>query len=412
MYAEDKSLKTVHGGRMLEGLKVVELATYIAAPGACGILADWGAEVVKVESPKGDPIRAFFSELGEEFTTNPVFEMDNRGKRGVVLDIAQPLGREALIRLLGEADVFLTNTRPGALKRARLDYETLKAVNPRLIYCSVTGYGLQGPEADRPGFDIAAFWARAGVAGLTIPKGYEPFPIRTGTGDHVTSLATVSAVLAALYERERTGQGRLVETSLMRAGVYSVSSDMAIQLRYGRIASNRTRKAQINPTSNFFKTGDGRWLVLVPRQGGRDWRDLARALGRPEIVEDPRFASHALRRANAEALVEVFDDAFAALAYEQAAKVLDDFDFVWAPVQTPRELADDPQAEAAGCFIDATDGSGSSFRAPAVPARFPGAVTGPKGPAPALGQHTDAVLSEAGYSEAEIAEMRKTGAAA
>ncbi len=397
---------------MLKGLRVVELATYIAAPGAAGILADWGAEVIKVESPRGDPIRHFFSDLGEEFTTNAVFEMDNRGKRGVALDIARPEGRGALLRLIRAADVFLTNTRPGALKRARLDHDTLKAENPRLIYCSVTGYGLEGPEVDRPGFDLAAFWARAGVAGLTIPKGYEPFPIRTGMGDHVTSLATVSAILAALFERGRTGEGRLVETSLLRAGVYSVSSDLAIQLRYGRVASNRTRKAQIDPTSNFFKTGDGRWLVLVPRQGGRDWRDLARALGRPEIIEDERFASHGQRRKHAEALVEAFDAAFAAVSFEEAAKVLDAHDFVWAPVQTARELADDAQAEAAGCFVQASDAQGLRFRAPATPARFPGAATGPTGPAPTLGQHTDAVLAEAGYAADEIAAMRQSGAAA
>lgn len=397
---------------MLEGLKVVELATYIAAPGAAGIMADWGAEVVKVESPAGDPIRHFFADLGDEFTTNAVFEMDNRGKRGIALDISKPEGREALLRLIAKADVFLTNTRPGALKRARLDYDSLKADHPGLIYCSVTGYGLEGPEVDRPGFDIAAFWARAGVAGLTIPKGYEPFPIRTGTGDHVTSLATVSAVLAALFERGRTGKGRLVETSLILTGVYAVASDMAIQLRYGRVASNRTRKEQINPTSNFFRTSEGRWLVLVPRQGGRDWRDLARALGRPEIIEDERFASHSQRRKNAEALVQAFDEGFAALSFEEAARVLDDFDFVWSPVQTAREVADDAQAQAAGCFVEATDGLGARFRAPAAPARFPGADQPPRGPAPTLGQHTDTVLAEAGYSAAEINAMREAGAAA
>ena len=394
---------------MLEGLKVVELATYIAAPGAGGIMADWGAAVVKVESPAHDPIRNFFEGFGEEFTTNSVFELDNRGKRGIVLDISKPEGREALVRLVRGADVFLTNTRPAALKRARLDYDALAAENPRLVYCSVTGYGSEGPDADKPGFDIASFWARAGVAGLTIPKAYEPFPIRTGMGDHVTSLATVSAILAALLERTRTGKGRLVETSLLRAGVYSVGSDLSIQMRYGRVASNRTRKESVNPTSNFFKTSDGRWLCLVPRQGGSDWKDLARALGRPEIVDDARFANHALRRKHAADLVGAFDEAFGALSFEDAARLLDGHDLVWAPVQTARELAVDPQAEAAGCWVDASDGDGVQFRAPATPARFPGAETGPRGPAPKPGQHTDEVLTEAGYSAAEIAAMRQAG---
>ncbi len=394
---------------MLEGLKVVEFATYIAAPGAGGIMADWGADVIKIEAPAGDPIRGFFDTLGRDMGSNPVFDMDNRGKRGIVLDIAKPEGREALVRLVREADIFLTNTRPGALKRARLDWDSLKVENPRLIYASVTGYGLEGPEADRAGFDVAAYWSRAGVAGLTTPKGMEPFPIRTAMGDHVTSLATVSAILAAVVERSRTGHGRLVETSLIRAGVYSVASDMAIQLKFGRVASNRVRKAAINPMANFFRTRDGRWFCLVPRQGGGDWPDLCRAAGLLDLIEDERFAKPRARGDNAEALVEALDEAFAAMTFEQVAAALDAVDFAWAPVQSAGEVAADPQAQAAGCFVDTPDGQGGSFRAPAAPARFPGADPMPRRAAPTLGQHTDAVLAEAGYSGSEIEALRAAG---
>lgn len=396
---------------MLEGLKVVELATYIAAPGAGGVLADWGAEVVKVEAPAGDPIRGFFDTIGRDMGANPVFEMDNRGKRGVALDIAKSEGREALVRLVRGADIFLTNTRPGALKRARLDYDSLRAENPRLIYASVTGFGSTGPDADKPGFDIAAYWSRSGVAGLTTPKGMEPFPIRTAMGDHVTSLATVSAILAAVVERGRTGQGKLVETSLLRTGVYSVASDMAIQLRFGRVASNRPRHAAINPIANFFRTADGRWLCLVPRQGGKDWPDLARAVNRPELAEDPRFAGARARGENAAALVDALDAAFAELSFDQAAAALDAIDFVWSPVQSAAEVAADPQAEAAGCFVQTPDGTGETFRAPATPARFDGEDPRPRSPAPGVGQHTDEVLAELGYSAAEIAALRASGAA-
>lgn len=397
---------------MLDGLKVIELATYIAAPGAGGILADWGADVIKVEGPEGDPIRIMFeAAAGADIVGNPVFDMDNRGKRGIVLDIRKPEGREALLRLIREADIFLTNTRPGALKRARLDWDSLKSENPRLIYCSVTGYGLEGAEVDRPGFDIAAFWSRAGVAHLTTVKGDEPFPIRTGMGDHVTSLATVSAILAAVVERSRTGVGQLVETSLIRTGVYSVASDMAIQLRFGRIASTRSRKGVLNPIANFFQTAEGRWLAIVPRRGGKDWTDLVRALGRPELADDPRYANARSRRENAEPLVEALDEAFGALSFAEAAKALDDNDFVWSPVQTAAEVVADPQAQAAGCFVDVPDVAGS-YRAPASPARFPGAALEPRGPAPAIGQHTDAVLADAGFSAEEIAALRSSGAAA
>ncbi len=397
---------------MLEGLKVVEFATYIAAPGAGGIMADWGADVIKIEPPGGDPIRGFFATIGHDSDSNPVFELDNRGKKGVVLDIAKPEGRDAMVRLVREADIFLTNVRPAALKRARLDHETLKAENPRLIYCSVTGYGLQGADADKPGFDVASFWARSGVAGLTTPKGSEPFPIRTGMGDHITSLSTVSAILAAVIERGRTGVGRLVETSLLRTGVYAVGADMAIQLRFGRVASNRQRVDAINPLANFFRTADGRWLCLAPRQGSTDWPPLAKALGREDLLDDERFKGAKARRVNGPALVAELDAAFAALSFDQAAALLDAIDYVWSPVQRASEVAADPQAEAAGCFVQTPDGAGGTFRAPAAPARFAGADDGPKGPAPSLGQHTDEVLRDAGFSTAEIAALRISGAAA
>jgi len=397
---------------MLEGLKVVEFATYIAAPGAGGIMADWGAEVIKIESPAGDPIRGFFASLGHVSDDNPVFELDNRGKKGVALDISKPGGREAMVRLAREADIFLTNVRPGALKRAKLDYETLKTENPRLIYASVTGYGLEGPDTDKPGFDAVSFWARSGLQGLMTPRGGEPSAIRTGMGDHITSLSTVSAILAAVVERSRTGVGRLVETSLLRTGVYAAGADMAIQLRLGRVASNRPRPDAVNPLANFFKTRDGRWLSLMPRQGSVDWPPLAKALDRPDLLEDERFNGAKARRTNGPAFVAELDAAFAALDFDEIAPRLDAIDFVWSPVQRAAEVAADPQAEAAGCFVQTPDGAGGTFRAPAAPARFPGADDGPKGPAPTLGQHTDEVLKSVGFSAVEIAALRESGAAA
>jgi len=397
---------------MLEGLKVVEFATYIAAPGAGGIMADWGAQVIKIEPPAGDPIRGFFASIGHVSDDNPVFELDNRGKKGVALDIAQPGGREAMVRLAREADIFLTNVRPGALKRARLDYETLRLENPRLIYASVTGYGLEGPDTDKPGFDAVSFWARSGLQGLMTPRGGEPTAIRTGMGDHITSLSTVSAILAAVVERSRTGVGRLVETSLLRTGIYAAGSDMAIQLRLGRVASNRPRPDAVNPLANFFRTKDGRWISLMPRQGSTDWPPLAKALDRPDLLEDERFNGAKARRTNGPAFVAELDAAFAAFDFDEIAPRLDAIDFVWAPVQRASEVAGDPQAEAAGCFVQTPDGAGGTFRAPAAPARFPGADDGPKGPAPTLGQHTDEVLASVGFSAAEIAALRESGAAA
>ncbi len=396
---------------MLEGLKVVELATYIAAPGAGGLMADWGADVVKIESPSGDPMRRFLDDLTGVDPCNPVFTLDNRGKRSIVLDIGKPEGLEAVMRLARGADVFLTNVRPAALKRAGLDFDALHAANPRLIYASVTGYGLTGPDTDRPGFDVAAFWSRTGVASLTAPKGAEPFPIRTGMGDHSCTLSTVSAILAALFERGRTGAGRLVETSLLRSGGYAISSDMAIQLRIGRIASTRPRGQVVNPLVNFFQTADGRWICLLPKDGGRDWPEIAAAVGRPALATDPRFAKGRDRRANGDALVAELDAAFAAMSFDEAAERLDGIDAVWAPVQTPAQFADDPQAIAAGCFVEAESPSGERFLSPAGPARFPGADDGPKGPAPLPGQHTRAILSDLGFDDDAVQAMLAAGAA-
>ena len=230
---------------LLSDLKVVEWSTWIAGPGCAAVMADWGAQVVKVESAAGDATRGFWPDTAES-PGNPIFSNENRGKRGIVLDVAKPEGRAALIAILKDADVFVTNVRPGALKRARLDYDSLKDELPALIYANVTGYGLTGPEADVPAFDLTGFWTRSGVAHATIPPDQEPFTCRPGFGDHVTALATLSGVLAAVHERHRTGLGRQVETALIRAGCYALGWDYSIHLRYGQaVTAQPDRKSVV-----------------------------------------------------------------------------------------------------------------------------------------------------------------------
>ena len=396
---------------MLEGIRVVEYATYMAAPGAGGILSDWGADVIKIEPPGGDPIRQFFRTIGTDIEDNPVFDFDNRGKKSIVIDTSKPEGQALIRDMVSGADVFLTNVRPGGLARSGLDHESLQVLNPRLVYCSLTGYGLEGPDADRPGFDIASFWSRTGVASLTIPKGGEPFPLRTAFGDHTTSIAAAAGICAALVEAQRTGKGRLVESSLFRTALYALGSDFAIQLFFGRVASTKARHEQTVPITNFFRTGDGHWICIVSRQGNTDWAPLCRVINRPELADDPRYNNAKGRRAHMAEVVDILDTGFGQFDRTELAARLDAESIAWAPVQTLAEVAADPQARAAGAIVETPSAKkdGSSYPAPASPVRFPGADDGPKGPSPSAGEHTREVLKALGRSPDDIEALFSSG---
>ncbi|MFZ5836109.1 MAG: CaiB/BaiF CoA transferase family protein [Pseudomonadota bacterium] len=389
---------------MLKGVKVIEMATYVAAPSAGGIMRDWGADVIKVESPKGDPWRVFPTPVKDAASFgNPLFDLDNRGKRAITVDTSTPEGVAVIKRLVRDADVFLTNTRPGALERAGLDYETLKKENPRLIYSSVSGYGMVGEERDRPGFDMAAFWARAGACRMMAPEGSNPFPLRTAAGDHVTGLTTLGGIMGALYEREKTGKGRLVETSLLRTGIYMMSSDFAMQLRFGKLAPTPPRERSIGPLTNFFQAGDGNWFAYLPRQTKRDWEELANTIGLEHLANDERFTTPLGRRKNAVELVGILDQVFAKKSLAEWGRILDDADLVWAPVQTSAQVVVDPQAHAAGAFVDVTRKNGETYKSVATPVRFhDGEDAQPRGDTPAFGEHTLEVLREHGFSSTEI----------
>jgi crotonobetainyl-CoA:carnitine CoA-transferase CaiB-like acyl-CoA transferase len=244
------------------------------------------------------------------------------------------------------------------------------------------------------------------------PKGADPVQLRTAFGDHVASLAIVGAVMAAVYERQSTGKGRLIDASLLRVAHYAGSSDLAIQHTRGRIASNRPRKDAPNPLINYFKAADDRWISLLQRQGEKDWPKLARALNIEHLVNDPRFASGRARRENGAELVPLLDQAFAARPCADIAAALDAEAMIWAPVLTAAEAIVDQQAIAAGCVVQTPTHDGGVVNAPAGPVRFPGADDGPKGPSPRPGEHTHAVLREAGLSAAEIEAMFASGAAA
>lgn len=394
----------------LTGVKVVELGVWVAGPAAGGVLADWGADVVKIEPPTGDPGRTFRRMLGGDLPTNPVFELDNRSKRSVVIDLSTEEGRGVARRLIAGADVFLTNIRIAALRRVGLDPDTLRAENPRLVYAIITGYGLSGPEADRPAYDIAAFWARSGLsAALTPPGGDLPFQ-RGGMGDHSVGMTAAGMVSAALFAREKTGHGDLVSTSLLRQGAYTIGFDVNIALMWGLPVRVGTRKTMGNPTLNNYTAGDGKRFWIVGLEGERHWPPLVRAVGHPEWLEDERFATPRARFKNAAVLIELLDQAFAARPLQEWAEIFaKEPDFFWAPVQSVDELVGDNQFAAGGGLVEVPDESGTMTMV-ATPADFTAHPAGPRFRAPRLGEHTRQVLGEEGFAVAEIDQLVAAGA--
>jgi crotonobetainyl-CoA:carnitine CoA-transferase CaiB-like acyl-CoA transferase len=384
----------------LEGIRIVELGVWVAGPGAGGVLADWGADVIKLEPPEGDPMRRLFAiTAGHGAVESPPFDLDNRGKRSVVLDLRTDEGRGAAQRIAASADVFVTNLRPDAVDRLGLGPEQLMGDNGRLVYASVTGYGRHGPDANRAAYDVGAFWARTGMARSLLPEGEPPPGIRGGLGDHATGLTTVAAVCAALLQRERTGNGQLVETSLLRTGIYCVGWDVGIQLRYGKLAPTLPRTETMNPTVNPYLAADGRWFWLLGLESDRHWPGLTRALERPDLLTEEPFASSRGRRKQAAVVIAELDRAFAKRTRAEWVERFEREDVWWAPVHTFEEVIDDPQAQAAGAFVDVPGGEGTpAHRAVATPVTFGDSAVGPAGPVPALGEHTDEVLREVGLA--------------
>ena len=378
----------------LDGVKVVELGVWVAGPAAAAILADWGADVVKVEPPTGDPARRFGTMLGLDLDVNPPFDLDNRSKRSIVLDLTVDEDRRHALELLSGADVFVTNVRPGALSRLGFDFESLSAAYPRLVYGLITGYGESGPDADRAAYDVAAFWSRAGVAHLLTRPGDSPPFQRGGMGDHTAGMTLAGAICAALLSRDRTGAGQLVSTSLYRQGAYTVGFDLNTYLMTGHSIAVGQRESMANPSMNNYAAGDGRRFWIVGLQVNRHWPPLCRAVGRPEWLTDPRFADARSRAAHAAELVAELDRIFAAKPLaEWAEEFAREPDLFWSPINSLEDVVADEQFLAAGGIVDVPDGN-ATVPMVATPADFHGTPWAPRSPAPKLGEHTDEVLAE------------------
>lgn len=397
---------------VLAGVRVVEMGLWVAGPAAGGVLADWGAEVVKIEPPSGDPMRGLFGALsGSKEQRCPPFDLYNRGKSSVALDINTPEGRDLAERIVGDADVFLTNMRPAFLERVGLGHERLVEKYPRLVYASLTGYGLEGPDRDAPGFDVAAFAARAGVSDRSTPPGQPPTTLPGGLGDAVTGMSLVAGVLAALLHRERTGRGQLVATSLMRSGAFCIGMELSTRLGLGRLAATRPRSHPQNPLLNSYASADGRWFWLIGAESDRHWPALVTATGE-ERLADERFATARGRRRAGDDLMALLDATFATRTRDEWGRLFDEHGVWWTPVNSVEDLLTDPQAEAAGLFVDVPttrEDTTVTERSLANPADFGSAADRGFSSPPAVGADTDAVLRRLGLDDAEVERLRKDG---
>lgn len=393
----------------LEGIKVVELASFVAAPAAGRMLAEMGADVIRVESTAGDPWRFYGVNCGLPVADeeNPLFDLYNLGKRDIQLDTKTLEGKEILLRLLGEADVFITNNRLKSLVRAGLDYDSLKDRFPKLIYGLVTGYGQTGPDVDAPGYDGVAFFSRSGMlADMAEPGGY-PASAPGCVGDGATGAALFGGICAALLNRERTGMGDFVETSLFGNAVWLCGTMSAFE-QYGYHYPKK--RSEMGALYTFYKCKDGEWLHLAVTQHDRYWKPLAEALNVPELAEDERFKNAALISRNRAQLIPLLEQAFSQFDYDEIAARLRERDIVFDRMRHYRELAADSQAVANGFVKEHIYENGHSFMMAMLPVHMRNMDETGTGRGPQMGEHTDEILKQYGYSEEAILRLKEAKA--
>ncbi len=394
----------------LEGVTVVEVASWMAAPSAAAILADMGADVVKVEPPGGDPVRGMIRPARQPGVDHPVdhsFQASNRGKRSVVVDLESSAGQAVLARLIERAEVFVTNMLPRRQARFGIDPQSTRLLNPRRIHATLTGFGTEGPDADRPGFDTSAFFSRSGMLdAMAGSDGVPPGP-RPAQGDHTTALALSTAVLGALRLAETTGEGQDVEVSLFGTALWTLASDLAAVLVDGRQPTRRSRRELITPLTTTFPCEDGRRVMLTMAEE-KWWPRFCRAIDREEWLTDPELDSVRSRFRNMARLIDMIDEVLSTRTRDQWAEVFDEHGLVWAPVSSYSEVVDDPQAEVLGAYPTVEHPAGA-FRTVAAPFAIPGAHVRPRGRAPEPGEHTREVLEAAGYTPGEIDRLITSG---
>jgi crotonobetainyl-CoA:carnitine CoA-transferase CaiB-like acyl-CoA transferase len=383
----------------MDGVRVLEVAAWTYVPSAGAVLAEWGADVIKIEHPEsGDPQRGLVTSglvPSGPGGVNHMIELPNRGKRSVAIDLRSAEGHDLLLRLAAHCDVFLTNFLPPARKALRLEVDDLRAANPDIIYVRGSGQGQRGPEADRGGYDGCSFWARA-VADIATPDSLE-WPLNQpgpAFGDLIGGAMIAGGISAALFHRQRTGEALVVDNSLLATALWATGASVLAAGLFGIAKMPSFDRREVpNPIVNMYRTSDGRFLSLIMLQSDRYWPEFVTKIGHPELADDERFEDAAARAANSRACVETLDEIFATRTFDEWRTVLMDVEGVWAPVETAGELLDDPQVVENGYIREIVAQSGTAFRVVPSPLQFdetPPELTR----APDHGEHTDAVLQE------------------
>ena len=394
---------------LLKGVRVVDLTTYAAAPGAGRMMADWGADVIKVEGFSGDPMRKFGDQMGVPSSTeeNPIWELENGNKRGVAIDLKNPKGKEAMLKLLATADIFITNVRMASLERMGLDYESLAPQFPKLVWGHLSGYGVYGKEAARPGYDVVSYWARGGSLVDIAPVGHPPIMAPYGVGDHTASLVLLGGVLAALVRARATGQGEKVEASLYGTAIW-VNSLMVISTQYGD-QWPKDRYQPSSPLGTSYQCKDGEWITLTILAYERYWRAFCEALELPqEIIDDPRYSTLLAAKIpeNNRALCLILEEAFAKKERPYWAARLNAADIAFEQSSHYKDIAHDPQAKDNYYIVPFELQNGAQCMLPMSPVQFSKNEAIYSAHAPQIGEHTDEVLKELGYTKEDIANMR------
>src|SRR6058998_3882024 len=393
---------------IFSGLKVVDLASFIAGPGAAVMLSDFGAEVIKVEPPTGDTWR-----IGYKIPPQPrakdnyPWHLDNRNKRGLALDLKSPNAGEVLERLVKWADVLIVNTPHPARRRLKLEYDDVVQWNPRLIYADVTGFGEQGTDADLPGFDITAYWARSGLLSMTRDAGAPPTWRVAGSGDNATAVGLYSSIVTALYRRERTGKGSHVTTSLLAEGVWSASVSIQAALSGAKFYGLHDRKNPANAALNVYRAADDTWFVLLVTSD--KLAAVAKAIGRPDLLTDPRFSDPAKLMANMPQLTAILDEVFGAKPMAYWYEVLSGVHVTFGAVRGPQEVINDPQLRMNDIVVPLEGAGGKLTSTISSPIQMHGITKVPAKRAPQIGEHNEEVLNELGFDAKAIDGLRESG---